>query len=156
MKAAWQAIEFGRDEEAGESIRKSLTSSDPDIKQVADRLNTVVQTRIVKLVAEAKKTADDGHKYNAYEQFEQISERYHDYELPADVKTAQKELSIDPAVKAALAAKKNLESARGLIDSGNVASRKKAAIMLKKIATEMASNNLGKEAQSLLSKINAP
>jgi hypothetical protein len=153
LKQAWFAVEFGTDAQAATTIKKGLTAKQPDIKQAAERLKQAVQVKIDALVAEAKKTADAGNKYDAYALYQQVADRYKGYDLPSEVKTAQKELAADAAVKSALTSKKSLDNAKRLLQTGKAATRKQAATMLKKVADENPDNSVGKEAQSLLNQI---
>ncbi|MBS0210763.1 MAG: redoxin domain-containing protein [Planctomycetes bacterium] len=156
LKPAWFAIEFGDPSKAALVIKKALTSRKQEEKSSAENLKAIVQNTIEKLAEEAKKASDDGKKWDAYVIYNKLTEDYKGFDLPPEVPTQKKELAASAEIKAAIAARKQIDLAKKQIALGKPANKKQAATALTKVVNDMAGNALGKEAQALLDTLGSP
>src|SRR6185295_20049361 len=109
LKAAWQSVEFGNYAGAAATVQKSLASSEPNVKAMAEKLNAVIQEGIDSQTAQARSLMAQGKKWQAYQLYLALVESYKGIELPTDVLADKKTLAEDPAIKKELVAAKSLD-----------------------------------------------
>ncbi|MDX1947001.1 MAG: TlpA disulfide reductase family protein [Pirellulaceae bacterium] len=150
LQGAWLAIEFGNPAGGAAAVKKGLTSTKADIKEGATRLNAAVQEKIQLLVDAAKLAEKSGDKWTAYKQYQTAAVQYAGYDLPADVKTAQKQLGEDEAVKNQLLAQKALELAAKSLRGPSASGRRSAIAKLKKLIEDYPGTDAATEAAKLV------
>lgn len=153
LRSAWTAVEFGNPGPAGATIRKSMASSNRELKEAATKLNEVVQADIQARISEAKAAASSGEKWKAYKGYDLVVTHYGSYDLPADVRSAVKELATDEGVKKQLTAQKSLDTVMRLMQSNSATTRKSGLARLKKLAQDSAGTDAAVEAERLLSQL---
>jgi thiol-disulfide isomerase/thioredoxin len=153
LQAAWTAIEFGNPSGAAAAVKKGLTSPKADVKAAATRLNDAVQAKIKSLVDAAKNAENTGNKWVAYKSYQAVIDQFGGYDLPPEVRTTQKTLGEDEAVKKQVLAQKGLESAVKLLRSPAASVRRGAITKLKKLAEDYPDTDAAAEAQKVVAQV---
>jgi len=153
LKSAWQQVEFQNYAATAQNIRKSLKSSNDDIKTAAEGLMRVVQPLIDEQVQTAETAYDAGEKWQAFRAYGELAERFKGYELPANMEARVKELQTDATVKAEQSAFRLLETIKKQLN--NPAQRKKGILALKKLAKDKPDTAAGQAAQKLADELDA-
>ena len=143
MKATWMAVEIGNYKGLSPTLKKSMSSSKGDVKDVGTKLMAIVQQEITDQMTALKEVQEAGNPYRAYEIVNGMSDHFASFELPKEVATLKKDLTTDAKVKAGIAAVKSLDAARKQLaqaaanDSGpKNKARDKAVKMLEKIVSD--------------------
>ena len=152
LQAAWLAIEFGNPAGGAAAVKKGLTANKADIKDAATRLHAAVQEQIKSLVDAAKQADSEGNKWAAYRQYQTAIDVYGSYDLPAELRAAQRQLGEDEAVKKQILAQKALELAAKSLRSPAASTRRGALIKLKKLVEDFPSTDAAAEAQKLIAQ----
>lgn len=145
---AWLAIEFGRYPDAAQTIKKNLNGKS-EIKEVATKLNQFVLDDLTAQVDAAKKSLDDGKKWDAFKRYSAIPMKFKGFTIPADVNSTLKELAADEAIKEEQAAMRQLDIAMQAA-ARSPASRKGAIKQLEKLVKDHPDTEAAAEAQKLI------
>lgn len=153
LKGAWLAIELGNYGQAGAAVKKSLTSSKPDVKAAAEKLNEGVQKAIETEAASAEQLNKQDKHWQAYKIYQQIGRRYQGFPIPDSITQAAVALSKDPAIMAEQKAAKELDMARKTGNKGSAASVRRAKAMLEKLIASSPDTEAASEAKLILLKL---
>ncbi len=145
---AWMSIEFGRYPEAAATLKKNLNGKGA-IKEVATKLNQFVLDDLTAQVDAAKKSLEDGKKWDAFKRFSAIPQRFKGFTVPNEVSAKIKELTTDDAIKEEQAAMKQLDSAIQAA-SRSPSARKGAIKQLEKLVKDHPDTEAASEAQKLI------
>ncbi len=148
LQSAWQAIEFGKSPDAAQTLKKSLNGKG-DIKEAATKLNQVVRDDLSRQLEDAKKSLDDGKKWDAFKRYSVIPPKFKGYTVPAEVASNIKDLAGDDAIKEEQAAMKQLDLAIQAAQRSPSA-RKGALKQLQKLIDDHPSTEAAAEAQKLI------
>ncbi|MCX7423195.1 MAG: redoxin domain-containing protein [Planctomycetia bacterium] len=154
LKAAWQAIEFGKYSDAAPLLKKHLNGKGA-IKDSAQMLNQFVLDDLTAQLEAAKKTLDDDKKWSAFKKYSAIPVKFKGFAVPSDVATTLKELSGDDAVKEELAAFKTLELAKQSAAKSPTA-RKGAIKQLQTLIKDHGNTEAAQEAEEILKQAEMP
>ena len=150
LKNTWLAVEMGNYKGQASSLKKSTSSSKPELKEAATKMMEVVQKEIDDQVARIKESQENSNSFASYELLADLNERYNGFELPKETVAWKKELSKDPKVKAGTVATRTLELARKQLASGNPGLKTKATTALEKIVTDFPDTSLARQAKGLI------
>lgn len=148
LQSAWLAIEFGKYPDAAQTLKKSLNGKG-EIKDFAVRLNQFVLDDLTAQVDAAKKSLDDGKKWDAFKRFSAIPPKFKGFTVPADVNSTLKELAADEAIKEEQAAMRQLDFAMQAAARSPTA-RKGAIKQLEKLIKDHPDTEAASEAQKLI------
>ena len=148
LKAAWQAIEFGKYSDAAPLLKKHLNGKGA-IKDSAQMLNQVVLDDLTVQLDAAKKALDDDQKWPAFKKYSAIPVKFKGFAVPSDVATTIKELTGDDAIKEELAAFKTLELAKQSAAKSPTA-RKGAIKQLQNLIKDHGNTEAAQEAEEIL------
>lgn len=152
LKSAWVDLEFGRYSEAAAPIKRSLNSSNDEVKAAAEKLNAHVQAEIESELKAAEQAKTEGDAWKAYQSYQAAVDRFGDYDLPSTVRTELRELARDKSVKDELAQQKQLELAVKQIRGRSTTLKKRGLATLKRIA-ETGTGNAAEQAKELLEQL---
>lgn len=155
LKPAWMAIELGNYAQAAPTVKKSLSSAKPDVKEAATKLNEGVLSEIETKAQDAAKLVSQDQKWQAYKTYQQIGRQYQGYTIPASVGEEQQALAKDPAIMVEQKAAAALESARKTGSKGNAASIRRAKTMLERIVADSPDTEAAADAKAILAKLPA-
>jgi thiol-disulfide isomerase/thioredoxin len=153
LKGAWLAIELGNYGQAGSAVKKSLTSSKPDVKAAAEKLNEGVQKAIETEATSAEQLGKQDKQWQAYKIYQQIGRKYQGFPIPETISQAALTLAKDPAIAKEQKAAKELEMARKTGSKGSAASIRRAEAMLEKLVADSPDTEAAAEAQTILSNL---
>ncbi len=148
LHSAWQAIEFGNYPGAAQTLKKNLNGKG-EIKEAATRLNQFVLDDLAGQVDAAKKSLDDGKKWEAFKRYSAIPLKFKGFAVPAEVNSSLKELSADEAVKEEQAAMRQFDAAVQAA-SRSPSARKGAIKQLEKLIKDHPDTEAATEAQKLI------
>lgn len=148
LKPAWSCLEFDNCALAAGPIKKALASKKPELKEAAEKLNASVQSKIEKLLTQAKEAEETGEKWTAYKAYEEITKNYSGYEVKTDIAKAKKSLSTDEAVQKQLAALKKLKAIQKSITTPS--GQRTAKMRLQKLIADEPGSDAALEAQAML------
>ncbi len=145
---AWLAIEFGKYPDAAQTLKKNLNGKG-EIKDFAERLNQFVLDDLTAQVDAAKKSLDDGKKWEAFKRYSAIPPKFKGFTVPADVNSTLKELATDDAIKEEQAAMRKIDFAMQAA-ARSPSARKGAIKQLEKIIKDHPDTEAAAEAQKLI------
>ncbi len=148
LRAAWQAIEFGKYPDAAPLLKKHLNGKGA-IKDSAQMLNQVVLDDLTAQLEAAKKALGDDKKWQAFKKYSAIPVKFKGFAVPSDVATTIKELTGDDAIKEELAAFKTLELAKQSAAKSPTA-RKGAIKQLQNLIKDHGNTEAAQEAEEIL------
>lgn len=148
LHSAWLAIEFGNYSGAAQTLKKNLNGKG-EIKEAATRLNQFVLDDLAGQMDAAKKSHDDGKKWDAYKKYSAIPLKFKGFVVPAEVHSTLKELTADEAVKKEQAALRQLDIAVQAA-SRSPSARKGAIKQLEKLVKDHPDTEAATEAQKLI------
>ena len=148
LMSAWMAIEFGRYSEAAQTLKKNLNGK-AAIKEVATKLNQFVLDDLNTQIEAAKKSLEDGKKWDAFKRFSAIPQQFKGFAVPTEVNSKLKELTTDDAIKEEQAAMKQLDIAVQAA-SRSPSARKGALKQLEKLVKDHPDTEAAAEAQKLI------
>lgn len=150
---AWLAIEFGKYPDAAQTLKKNLNGKG-EIKDFAVRLNQFVLDDLTAQLDAAKKSLDDGKKWEAFRRFSAIPPKFKGFTVPADVNSTLKELATDDAIKKEQAAMRQFDFAmQAAARSPNA--RKGAIKQLEKLIKDHPDTEAAAEAQKVIEQASA-
>lgn len=152
LRSAWADVEFGRYSKAAVSIKRSLNSSDAEIKAAAEKLHGYIQSEIEATLKAAAQAKADNETWTAYRLYQAVLEQFGDYDLPSDVRSEVKQLTQDAAVREELTRQKQLELAIKQVRGRSVTLRKRGFASLKRIA-ESGAGDAAEKAKAILSQL---
>lgn len=153
LKSAWLAIEFGNYPGAAQTLKKNLNGKG-EIKDFAVRLNQFVLDDLTAQVDAAKKSLDDGKKWDAFKRYSVIPLKFKGFAVPGDVNSTLKELAADEAIKEEQAAMRQLDFAMQAAARSPTA-RKGAIKQLEKLIKDHPDTEAATEAQKLIEQASA-
>ena len=148
LQSAWLAIEFGKYADAAQVLKKNLNGKG-EIKEAATKLNQVVLDDLTGQVEAAKKSLDDGKKWDAFKRYSTIPVKFKGFAVPAEVNSNLKELTADAAIKEEQAAMRQLDLAVQAA-SRSPSARKGAIKQLEKLVKDHPDTEAATEAQKLI------
>lgn len=149
----WRGLEFGIMNGVPAPLKAGLTSKDPAIKAGAEKLNSMVQTKIADEVKAAKEAYAAGEKWKSYKMVNSISVQYAGLDLPESVNKAKTALAADEAVKTELNAQRELDALKKRARTATPAAMRGLILKLKDLAEKSADTEAGAEAKQLLSQV---
>jgi thiol-disulfide isomerase/thioredoxin len=152
LRSAWADVEFGRFSKTAVSIKRSLHSSDAEIKAAAEKLHGHIQSEIEAKLKAAAKAKADNESWTAYQLYQAVLEQFGDYDLPSDVRSEVKQLTQDAAVREELTRQKQLELAIKQVRGRSVTLRKRGFASLKRVA-ETGTGDAAEKAKAILSQL---
>ncbi|GDY08510.1 MAG: hypothetical protein DWI21_01505 [Planctomycetota bacterium] len=148
LQSAWLAIEFGNYPGAAQTLKKNLNGKG-EIKDAATRLNQFVLDDLAGQVDAAKKSLDDGKKWEAFKRYAVIPLKFKGFAVPADVSSTLKELAADEAIKGEQAAMRQFDAAVQTA-SRSPSARKGAIKLLEKLIKDHPDTEAAAEAQKVV------
>lgn len=148
LQSAWLAIEFGNYPGAAQTLKKNLNGK-AEIKEAATRLNQFVLDDLAAQVDAAKKSLDDGKKWDAFKRYSAIPQKFKGFAVPADVNSTLKELATDDAIKEEQAAMRQLDIAMQAA-TRSPSARKGAIKQLEKLIKDHPDTEAAAEAQKVI------
>lgn len=148
LMQAWMAIEFGRYPEAAQTLKKNLNGKG-EIKEVATKLNQFVLDDLAGQVEAAKKSLEEGKKWDAFKRFSVIPTKFKGFAVPTEVNANLKELNSDEAIKEEQGAMRQLDLAVQAA-SRSPSARKGALKQLEKLIKDHPDTEAAAEAQKLI------
>lgn len=148
LQSAWLAIEFGNYPGAAQTLKKNLNGK-AEIKEAAVRLNQFVLDDLAAQTDAAKKSLDDGKKWEAFKRYSAIPIKFKGFTVPADVNSTLKELAADEAIKEEQAAMRQFDLAMQSA-SRSPSARKGAIKQLEKLIKDHPDTEAAAEAQKLI------
>lgn len=149
----WRGLEFGIMNNVPAPLKAALASKDPAVKEGAEKLNTIVQTKIADEVKAAKEAYAAGDKWKSYKMVNSVSVQYAGLELPESVNKAKTALAQDEAVKKQLNAQRELEALKKRARTATPAAMRGLILKLKDLAEKHADTEAGAEAKELLAQV---
>ncbi len=148
LQSAWLAIEFGNYPGAAQTLKKNLNGKG-EIKEAATRLNQFVLDDLTGQIDAAKKSLDDGKKWEAFKRHSAIPLKFKGFAVPAEVNSTLKELAADEAIKVEQAAMRQFDAAVQAA-SRSPSARKGAIKQLEKLIKDQPDTEAAAEAQKLI------
>lgn len=148
LQSAWLAVEFGNYPAAAQTLKKNLNGKG-ELKDAAERLNQFVLDDLAGQLDVAKKSLDDGKKWDAFKRFSTISAKFKGFTIPPDVTVTLKELTTDDAIKEEQAAMRQFEFAMQAASRSPTA-RKGAIKQLEKLVKDHPDTEAASEAQKII------
>lgn len=148
LMPVWMAIEFGRYPEAAQTLKKNLNGK-AEIKEVATKLNQFVLDDLAGQIEAAKKSLEEGKKWDAFKRFSVIPNKFKGFTVPTEVTSNLKELMTDEAIKEEQTAMKQLDLAIQAASRSPTA-RKGALKQLEKLVKDHPDTEAAAEAQKLI------
>jgi len=152
LMPVWRELEFRRFVEARPALTKAVASRKPEIKSAAQKLADFVQLQGERELASAEKSADEGNKARAYARYAAVAEAFAGYEAGNKATAARRDLAKDPALKKELAALKQFEKQRELVNSPKPAVREKARAAIQKLIDDQPDSEAARQGRELLHK----
>lgn len=153
LHSAWLAIEFGKYPDAAQLVKKNLNGKG-EIKEAATRLNQIVLDDLNGQLEAAKKSLDDGKKWDAYKRYSLIPLKFKGFAVPTEVAAQIKELATDEAIKEEQTAMRLLDNAIQAA-SRSPSARKGAIRQLEKLIKDHPETEAAAEAQKLIEQSSA-
>lgn len=148
LQSAWLAIEFSNYPGAAQTLRKNINGKG-EIKEAATLLNQFVLDDLTGQMDAAKKSLDDGKKWDAFKRYSAIPIKFKGFAVPAEVNTTLKELTADESVKEEQAAMRQFDFAVQAA-SRSASARKGAIKQLEKLIKDHPDTEAAAEAQKLI------
>lgn len=153
LRSAWLAIELGEYAKAGPALRKAANSAKPETKEAAEKLQAAVNEEIAAQVSEAQAKATAGQPWQAWQIYDQITQKYVGFDLPEEAAAAQQALQQDPVVINEKKAANTLALARKTASSGSPAAVRRGKAILERLLTESPDTQAAAEARQILSSL---
>lgn len=150
MTKAWKDIEFGKYQQAISSVQRFMRVRDPKSKEVAEKLNAVIEEELNALYTAAEAAEKDGRKWDAHQYFERAAEDFRGMPKAKDASTAARRLAKDPDLKDELTAMRALQKVQIQLTSRNRQQRRAAKTLLEAIVERFPETEAGKTAAELL------
>jgi thiol-disulfide isomerase/thioredoxin len=154
LRSAWLAVEFNDFSASASAIKRAAGSRKAEEKATGEKLLAYVQQKIDADAAAAKQLDSAGQPWPAYQAYTALTQRFRGYDLPEGAAARLRELEGDDAVRTQLVAAKLLEAALKM--AANPRTRSGAVSRLKTLVEQHPDSDAGREAQRILTQLNAP
>jgi len=150
LKECWMAVEFGDFASASRTLQRSLKSKKPEIQTAAETLNEFVQGKLAAMLEVATTAKSEGDDWLAFKTFQEFQVRFKGYDVETDVDAELETLASSEAVKAQIAAAKQLTSAMKQLNRSGL---QRVAKRLEKLVEKYPGSEAAEQAQALLDTV---